>query len=320
VTGAAGFVGSHVVTALREDDVPVVAMMRRGVADPGQEGLRVIMADLRDTAAIDAAIADVRPDVIYHCAGAAHVQRAWHTSAEALETNVIGTHRLLDAVRRARLAPRVLIPGSAMIYRPTTEIIGEGHPIGPTNPYGLSKVAVELLAQRAVGEDGIPALIARPFNHVGPRQDPSFFSAAFARQIARIEAGALEPVIAVGNLDAERDLTDVRDTVRAYRMLVERGEPGRPYNVCSGRAYRVGDILERLLALAHVRIEVRSDPALFRPNDIPRLCGSAQRIESEIGWRPEIPIGDTLQNLLAYWRVVVNPAPGGRLDIPLPIR
>jgi GDP-4-dehydro-6-deoxy-D-mannose reductase len=196
-----------------------------------------------------------------------------------------------------------------MVYRPSLEAIDENHPTEPADPYGVSKLAQEMMALRA---SGVTVLIARPFNHVGPRQAPSYATSSFARQIAEIETGIREPVLHVGNLDARRDLTDVRDTVRAYRSLVERGRSSRPYNVCTGRAYRVGDMLEVLLGLSKVKVATRVDPRLLRPADNPIILGSRARIEAETGWTPEIPIERSLSDLLDYWRgeIARHEAPG----------
>jgi GDP-4-dehydro-6-deoxy-D-mannose reductase len=194
-----------------------------------------------------------------------------------------------------------VIPGSALVYRPANDAIAEDSPIGPTSPYGLSKLAQEMTA----AESPLPVLLARPFNHAGPRQDPSYVTSAFARQLAEIETGGAPPVLRVGNLDARRDITDVRDTVRAYRALAEHGRPHRPYNICSGRAYRIRELLDILLSLVHVRVKVEVDPSRLRPSDNPVVLGSPARITRETGWRAEIPIEQTLSDLLAFWRATV---------------
>jgi GDP-4-dehydro-6-deoxy-D-mannose reductase len=288
VTGAAGFAGSHLVDRLAHGGRAVVAWRRRDV-------------DLLDPAAVREAVARLRPEVVYHCAGAAHVGRAWSQTETTLAINVRGTHHLLEALRLARVAARVVLPSSAMVYRSADEPLTEDHPLVPESPYGVSKLAQELLGCRAMA-DGVEIVIARAFNHFGPRQDPSFVASSFARQIAEIEAGTREATLTVGNLDARRDLTDVRDTVRAYVMLAERGRPGRPYNVCSGRAVAVRELLDRLLARARVPIAVRVDPERYRPNDVPLLVGDPRRIAGEVGWHPEISLDQTLDDLLEYWR------------------
>jgi GDP-4-dehydro-6-deoxy-D-mannose reductase len=238
---------------------------------------------------------------VYHCAGAAHVGSSWDSIEATLAINVRGTHHLFEALRLAGVRARVVVPSSAMIYRLAETPLAEDHPLKPASPYGLSKLAQELLATRA-GENGIEAMIARSFNHMGARQHPSFAAAGFAQQIADIEAGRRDPEVVVGNLDARRDLTDVRDVVRAYRAIAERGRPDRPYNVCSGHAVRIRELLDMLLARARVPIRVRVDPARYRPNEVPVLLGNPERIRLELGWTPRIPLEQTLADLLDYWR------------------
>lgn len=255
--------------------------------------------DLIDRPAVARALADLRPSAIYHCAGIAHVGESWAEPERALRVNVLGTHHLLEGVRDARLDCPVLVTGSALVYEPSTQPLAEDDPIGPADPYGVSKLAQEMLAFRA---GHVPVFVVRPFNHAGPRQSPTFVTSSFARQIAEIEAGLREPVLRVGNLEARRDITDVRDTVRAYRLLLQRGRPARPYNVCSGLAYRVRDLLDALVGLSRASIDVAVDPARLRPSDNPIIAGNRTRIGAEAGWTPEIPIERTLVDLLDYWR------------------
>jgi GDP-4-dehydro-6-deoxy-D-mannose reductase len=200
----------------------------------------------------------------------------------------------------------VLIPGSAAIYHPGDGPLDEDAPLGPASPYALSKLAQEQLGLRAGVEDGVEVILTRSFNHTGPRQAPTFAAPGLARQLALIEAGRAEPVVRVGNLEARRDLTDVRDIVRAYVGLMQHGRPGVPYNVCSGRAYAIGDLLEALRA--RVRVPVRVEVAFdrLRPNDPPLLLGTAARLRTATGWTPEISFDRMLDDLLDYWRDVVT--------------
>ena len=310
VTGAAGFAGSHLLDQLVADDSgsTIVAWHRPGSAHgprPASARVRWDAVDMLDRAAVAAAVERTRPAMVFHCAGAAHVGRAWSGTETTFAINVRGTQYLLDGLdhlhRDSGSAARVLVPSSAMIYRPSAEPLREDDPLVPPNPYGLSKLAQEMLAAREAG-NGVAVCIARAFNHVGPRQDPSFVVSDFARQIAHIEAALADPEIVVGNLEARRELTDVRDTVRAYRFVIERGVPSRPYNVATGRAFAIGDLLERLLSRARVAIRVRTDPARLRPNDVPVLVGDPSRIAKELSWEAAIPLDQTLDDVLAYWR------------------
>jgi GDP-4-dehydro-6-deoxy-D-mannose reductase len=301
VTGAAGFAGSHLVDALVADHVEVVGWYRPGGRPGPQPVVRWTPVDILDREAVARGLAAATPGVVFHCAGTAHVGGSWRDSLTPLETNALGTHYLLDAVRRSGLSPRVVVTGSALVYRPSTAALSEDSPLVPSSPYGLSKLAQEMAALDAA-RDGLAVVVARPFNHAGPRQDPSYATASFARQIALAEAGLGPQALVVGNLDTRRDLTDVRDTVRAYRALAERGTPGRTYNVCRGEAYTVRELLDRLMSLARVRLDVRADPALFRPNDNPIVLGDPSRIIHETGWRPTTAIEKTLGDLLEYWR------------------
>jgi GDP-4-dehydro-6-deoxy-D-mannose reductase len=303
VTGAAGFAGSHLLDLLASAGADLAAWQRPGGRVPaGHAGVRWESVDMLDRASVRAAVSRLRPTVVYHCAGAAHVGRAWDRAEHTFAVNVRATHHLLDALEETGVAARVLIPSSALVYKGADRPLTEDDPLVPDSPYGVSKLAQEMLGQHAGA--GVRVLVARAFNHMGPRQDPMFAASGFARRIADIERGRWAPEIAVGNLDAKRDLTDVRDTVRAYQLIVERGEPGRPYNVCSGRAIAIRDLLDMLIARAKVRVAIKPDPARYRPNDLPLLAGDPGRIQRELGWTADVPIERTVDDLLDYWRRV----------------
>lgn len=281
----------------RPGTTPLASPVGSGRAEP-----RWHTVDLLDRASVASGIDVARPDEVYHLAGAAHVGQSWQATTATFDVNVIGTHLLLDALRRAGCPARVLIAGSATIYAASDEPLTEESPIAPASPYALSKLAQELTGSRAVTDDGQAVLLARAFNHVGPGQDASFFAPAFAGQLAAIEAGRTEPIMRVGNLEARRDLTDVRDTVRAYHLLMAHGTPGRPYNICTGIARPVRDVLDALIAQCRLPVRVEVDPARLRPNDMPVVVGSFDRLRQEVGWAPVIPLERTVSDLLQYAR------------------
>ena len=302
VTGAAGFVGAYLVEQLAADGGDVVGWKRPGTAPLTLAPIRWETMELLDGAAVSAALASLRPSAIFHLAGAAHVADSWTHTRETFEGNVLATHHLLQGLRHHGLSPRVLVSGSATIYQPQPEPLTEEAPLLPESPYATSKLAQELVAQQAWTEHGIPTLLARSFNHVGARQTPAYVAPAIARQIALIERGALPPVLKMGNLDPERDVMDVRDTVRAYLAMMEGAQPGTPYNVCSGRAIRIGDLVDLFRSRARVEVTIEQDPSRMRPSDEPRLCGSHERLSRDTGWTPGIALERTVDDLLGWWR------------------
>ena len=327
VTGAGGFAGSHLLHALStsapperlvawrrppDGSRPVPAGARRTFGD--ETRIEWMVVDVLDPDRVAVALAATCPTAIYHCAGAAAVLTSWNSPVPALAVNARGTQHLLAAAAASGLRPRILIPGSALVYRPSDAPLRETDPLGPVSPYGLSKLAQEMLAQQAAAE-GFPIVITRSFTHLGPGQDAAYAAASFAGQIARIEAGLDPPVVKVGELDAERDLTDVRDTVQAYRALMAKGAAGRPYNVCSGTAHRISDVLQQLVDRAAAPVTIASEPARQRPRDYRRLIGDPTRLAVETGWKPAIPLENTLDDLLEDARRRVA-AQTGRRDGP----
>jgi len=308
VTGAAGFAGSHLIDALLDRGAII-----QGWAKPGTPAFFDHAAaasvewrnvDLLDRGAVHQARGGFRPSVIFHLAGAAHVGQSWQAVASTLEVNVMGTENLLEADRLHGLEARMLVTGSASVYRDAPDPLTEDAALAPSSPYAVSKLAQEQLAVRAA-RGGQLVFVTRPFNHIGPRQAPSFATASFAKQIARIERGAADPLMRVGNVAPRRDLTDVRDTVQAYLAIVERGTPGVVYNVCSGHAPRIQDVLDGLRARARIHVDVEVDPALYRPHDAPVVVGDHARLTRDTGWRPTFPLERTLDDLLAFWREAV---------------
>ena len=257
--------------------------------------------DLLDRDQVNDALSAIRPSSIFHCAGLPHVAESWADTAAPLAGNVLGTHRLFEALERLGTRCRVLVTSSAQVYAPSTEPITEDQTIAPSSPYALSKLAQEQLALRAA-TSAIEVIVSRPFNHTGPRQKPAFLAPTVARQIAMIERRLLEPVLKVGNLVPSRDVMDVRDAVRAYAAIMKSGTPGTIYNVASGVGRPVRTIVEALVARSRVPVRIEQDPSRFRPNDVPILVGNSRRLQQATGWRPEISFEKMIDDLLEYWR------------------
>jgi GDP-4-dehydro-6-deoxy-D-mannose reductase len=301
VTGAAGFAGSHLVEFLAS--TPHLVCWSREAPAPGLvPSARWQQIDLLDREHVRRAVAALRPAFVYHLAGVPHVGGSWDATEPTLAGNVLSTHYLFDALRRASVRARVLVTASATVYAPSDQPIAEDGAIAPDSPYALSKLAQEMRTLRAPVEDGLDVIVVRAFNHTGPRQAPAFAAPSFARQIALIERGAQPPVIRAGNLAPLRDLSDVRDVVRAYVALMERGVSGAVYNVASGVGRSIAEVLDALVARARVPVTVETDRALFRPKDTAALVGDITRLRRETGWRSQIPFEQMLDDLLAYWR------------------
>jgi GDP-4-dehydro-6-deoxy-D-mannose reductase len=315
VTGAHGFVGGHLVDHLRAEhpEVEVFALIRPRGGAPGARpgGAALLEADLDDAPAVAAAVATARPDRIVHLAGQSSVHHSWIDPGATLRTNVLGLVHLMDAVRAEGLRPRVLVVGSADEYGIVEQAsvpVREDTPVRPVSPYAVSKLAQGLLALEYAVPGGVEVIRTRTFPHTGPGRGEAFAESSFARQIVEVERGRRAAVLSVGNLDVVRDFTDVRDVVRAYWALLDRVSTASRarldtvYNVCSGRGVRLADLLTRLIALAGVKVEVRQDPARFRPADIPVLVGDPSRLRAATGWEPRIDLDRTLRDLLEDWR------------------
>ena len=303
VTGAAGFAGSHALDLLAAEQATIIGWARPGAAVPQSPAVVTWrLVDVTSGADVDRAIAQDRPDVVLHLAGDAHSNRSAAQVGKTLLVNVSGTSNVLNAIARHARRARVIVAGSALIYSPANEPLTESSPVRPSGAYAISKLAQEMVALRAAEHDGLDVIVARAFNHIGPRQSPEFIASSLAKQIALIETGRLEPTLFVGNLDPRRDLTDVRDMVRAYRALVDRGTRGLAYNVCRGEALSVRELIDALVARARGPVSVVVDPQRVRKVDIPLVLGSHARLTSDTGWQPEVPFARTLDDLLSYWR------------------
>jgi GDP-4-dehydro-6-deoxy-D-mannose reductase len=293
VTGGTGFVGHWLVAHLIDAGDEVV------VADGDLE--------ITDEAAVRAAVVAAQPDALYHLAAQAHVAESWARPVRTFSVNAVGTLCVLEAARACRRTPRVVLLSSAEAYGivdPALLPVTEDTPLRPVTPYAASKAAAELIGlQAALGSD-VPVVRARPFNKIGPGQSPAFLVSALAERLARAERDGADH-LSVGNLSPRRDFVDVRDAVRAYRLLSLHGAPGEVYNVCSGRDVAVEDVARRLMALAGLDLRLVTDPALARPVDVPRMVGDPRRLMAATGWQPEISLDRTLGDVLAQWRQVV---------------
>jgi len=300
VTGAGGFAGGHLIELLA-GSADLVGWSRTQPPPEIAALAKWQRVDILDREQVTDTIAMLRPDSIFHCAGLPHVAESWADTAAPLATNVLGTHRLIEAVERVGSRCRIVVTGSAQVYAPSNEPIAEDDRIAPSSPYALSKLAQEQLALRS-NSDTVAIIVTRPFNHTGPRQKPSFLAPSVARQIVMFERGLLEPVLKVGNLNPSRDIMDVRDAVRAYAALMKTGTPGTIYNVASGVARPVRSIVEALVSRARVPVRIEQDPSRIRPSDVPVLAGNPRRLQQSTGWSPQVSFEKMVDDLLEYWR------------------
>jgi GDP-4-dehydro-6-deoxy-D-mannose reductase len=310
VTGVTGFAGSHLVDyMLTRNDVEIFGIQRwRSPLDNIAHitsGLTLLECDLRDPTSTRDTLEKVRPDWIFHLAAQSFVPTSWTAPTESLTTNVLGQVNIFEAVRRLGMKTRIQLACSSEEYGMVYENelpIRETNPLRPLSPYAVSKVAQDMLGYQYWMSWKVDSVRTRGFNHEGPRRGPVFVASDFAKQVADIEKGRKEPVLHVGNLDARRDFTDVRDMVRAYWLALEHCEPGEVYNIASGTAWRIGDMLDRLLSLSKTKITVKQDPARMRPSDVPVLLGDYSKFHAATGWKPTIPFEQTLADMLDYWR------------------
>ncbi len=317
ITGITGFVGSHMAEYAIKRGAEVIGAARWRSRTENIEHLRgkirLVECDLRDTASVRRLLAASAPTHVIHLAAQSFVGASWHMPAETLSTNMTGQVNLLEGVREIASPPRFLVIGTSEEYGlvyPDELPIRETNPLRPLSPYAVSKVGQDLMGFQYFQSYGLPTIRTRAFNHEGPRRGDVFVTSNFAKQVAEIEAGLHDPVIDVGDLTPRRDYSDVRDIVRGYWMLLERGEPGEVYNLCSGRTWAIQQVLEFYLDRSRTKgISVRVDPARLRPSDVMVLEGDPSKIHKALGWQAEIPFEQTLTDLLEYWRQRVASGP-----------
>lgn len=336
ITGVTGMAGSHLAEyALQQNGVEVYGtyrwrsrldnledLIRAGRVNVLAEGgnatrgedlrakahrgkLNLIEGDIGDATSMKRVMDVVRPDRIFHLAAQSYVPSSWNAPADTMRINVLGQINLFEAIREVGIDPLVHVAGSSEEYGlvyPDEVPMKESNPLRPLSPYAVSKVAQELLAWQYFKSYGLRTVVTRGFNHTGPRRGQVFVTSSFARQIALIEKDKKEPVLEVGDLTSKRDWTDVRDTVRGYWLTLEKGVPGEVYNIGSGVARSVGQMLDVLLSLSSVKVDVRQDPCRLRPSDVKILWSDCSKFRAQTGWAPEIPFEQTMRDLLDYWR------------------
>ncbi len=312
VTGIDGFVGSHLADALlTQSHLRLFGTIRNRppvIDKKDSSSITRLQADITDIEEVKSVIFEVKPQKIFHIAGQAFVPTAIEHPRDTFRVNIDGVLNILEAVRQLRskqqISCSVLIISSGQVYGvvPVDRLpIDESFPLNPTNPYAVSKVCADLIAQQYRATFGVDAVVARPFNHIGPRQNESFVGSSFAKQIAEIKLGRREPKLFVGNLEPLRDFTDVRDVVRAYMLLLEKPQRYAVYNVCSEQGIAIREILNLLCELSGVDVTIVPDQSRTRLNDIAKIVGASERLRTSTGWKPNIPLRQTLNDLLIYW-------------------
>ena len=309
ITGISGFVGSHLAEFLLEKKADVLGTIRYRSRMENIEAIKdkieLIECDMKDAVAIRELIEKTRPDQVYHLAAQSYVKASWTSPSETFMTNVMGALNLFEAIRAAKINSRVLLAGSSEEYgfvKKDELPIKETNPLRPLSPYAVSKISQDFLGYQYFKSYGIPIIRTRAFNLTGPRRGDVFVDSNFAKQIVMIGNKKKEPVIEVGNLESYRDFLDVRDVVRAYWMAMSKCELGEVYNIASGRATCIKDILNTLIKISGVKVDIRQDPNRIRPSDEPLIQGDITKFREKTGWQPEITLERSLKDLLDYWR------------------
>ena len=310
ITGISGFAGSHLAEYfLAEGKHEIFGAIKwrsdRQNISHIQDRIHLFECDIKDAFAMKTIITEIKPEQIFHLAAQSYVSFSWRAPQETLITNIIGELNLFEAVRQVKIDPLIHIAGSSEEYGmvvPEELPITEANALRPLSPYGVSKVTQDLLGYQYFKSYGMKIIRTRAFNHTGPRRGTVFATSNFAKQIVEIEKNKRDPVIYVGNLEAVRDFTDVRDVVRAYALSLERCDPGEVYNIASGKGRKIRDMLDMLVALSNADLKIEQDPTRLRPSDVELLIGSSEKFQKKTGWKPEIPFDKTMKDLLDYWR------------------
>jgi len=313
ITGISGFAGSHLAEFLLNKKYKVFGIFydKSTFSNLNDfiDKITLFKCDIRNYDSLKKIIKEVQPDEIYHLAAISFIPTSLKNPKLTFDTNLYGTLNLYQAVIELKINPKILFVGSADEYGLVKESdlpIREDCPLRPINPYSISKVSADSLSYFYFKNFYLNIIRVRPFNHIGPRQSPEFVCSSFAKQIAEIEKGLKRPIVYVGNLDARRDFSDVRDVVKAYWLATEYCDPGEVYNICSGKSYSIKEVLDTLISYTKVKIDIKQDSARMRPSDVPILGGDSSKFRKQTGWKPEIPFEKTLEDILDYWRGIWN--------------
>jgi GDP-4-dehydro-6-deoxy-D-mannose reductase len=307
ITGAAGFVGGHLAEVIQTETDWQIWGTILGVEDPRSvpADVSILKVDLRDPDQVRSAIEQAQPDCIFHLAGQAYVPQSWNDPWDTYETNIRSQLNLLQAVSAIGLKPKIMVVGSNEEYGWVNESVlpvNEDTPLRPNSPYSVSKIAQDFMGLQYFLDRGLPVVRVRPFNHIGPRQNDRFVASSFAKQIVEIERGLRPPVLKLGNMSTRRDFTDVRDMCRAYILAVQKGEPGEVYNIGSGQARSVRELLDVMLAHSSIKVTEEDDPSKMRLSDVPISYCDPTKFKRHTGWEPRIPFEQTLIDILDDWR------------------
>lgn len=314
ITGITGMAGSHLADYLvTQPGIELTGTIRWRSKTENIKHLRdrvnFIECEFKDAFSVESLIRQTKPDIIFHLAAQSFVPTSWNSPQDTLNNNILAQVNIFEAVRQTGIEPVIQVACSSEEYGlvyPDEVPITENNPLRPLSPYAVSKVTQGYLAYQYYKSYGLKTIVTRTFNHTGPRRGHVFVTSNFARQVVEIEKGLKDSVLEVGNLSAKRDFTDVRDIVRGYWLAVNKGVPGEVYQICSGKAYSIQEVIDILLSLSKVKIEVKQDPARLRPSDVPILLGSYEKFNRQTGWEPQIPFEQTLRDLLDYWREIIS--------------
>ncbi|MBU1626127.1 GDP-mannose 4,6-dehydratase [bacterium] len=315
ITGITGFAGSHLADYILKEhpEVKIYGIKRWRSRTENIEHLgdkiNLFECDLRDAYSVENVLSDIRPDRIFHLAAQSFVKSSWSAPSESLNTNILGQLNIFESIRRLGINPPIQIACSSEEYGLVHENelpIKETNPLRPLSPYAVSKVSQDLLGYQYYKSFGMNVVRTRGFNHTGPRRGDVFVCSTFAKQIVLMEKGIIKPTLMVGNLEARRDFTDVRDMVRGYWVSLEKCDPGEVYNISSGTTYKIKDVVKMLLERVSIDIDIKQDPERMRPSDVPVLLGDNTKFCEKTGWKPQIPFEKTLEDILDYWRTHIK--------------